>query len=198
MDTTPSISQFDDAYRSGNPPWVIGEPQPAVLALERDGSLYGRILDIGCGAGEHTIALTALGYDVLGVDYAPHAVALARRTAVARGVDARFEVADAMEVSALGTFDTVLDSALFHIFDAADRSRYAAGLARACRVGGLVHVLALSERGSGFGPQVSAEEIRGAFGAGWDVEDISESTYTGVSGGHRVVEPAWLARVRRQ
>ncbi len=57
-DTTPPKALFDDAYRDGTPPWVIGEPQPAVVALEREGWVRGKVLDIGCGAGEHTILLT--------------------------------------------------------------------------------------------------------------------------------------------
>jgi 2-polyprenyl-3-methyl-5-hydroxy-6-metoxy-1,4-benzoquinol methylase len=205
---TPTRQRFDDAYRTGTPPWVIGEPQPAVVQLERDGLIGGRVLDIGCGTGEHTVLLTSLGYDVLGVDFAPHAVAQARENAAARGVQAAFEVADAMDLSGLTPFDTVLDSALFHVFGDDDRARYVSSLAAGCRPGGVVHVLALSDRGRGFGPQVSEGAVREAFGAGWVLESLTETTYSGVvqdaqadaiglSAGTRVAEPAWLARARR-
>ncbi|PRC49539.1 SAM-dependent methyltransferase, partial [Mycobacterium sp. ITM-2017-0098] len=68
MDLTPTISRFDDFYKNQTPPWVIGEPQQAVVDLERAGLITGRVLDVGCGTGEHTILLAAAGYDVLGVD----------------------------------------------------------------------------------------------------------------------------------
>jgi SAM-dependent methyltransferase len=67
-EASPSRSVFDDAYASRTAPWVIGEPQPAIVALERDGGIHGRVLDPGCGTGEHTIHLTRLGYDVCGID----------------------------------------------------------------------------------------------------------------------------------
>lgn len=206
MDTTPTFSLFDDAYKSRTAPWVIGEPQPAIVELERAGWISGHVLDVGCGTGEHTILLTGLGYDVLGVDLSPNAIAQARDNAAANGVDARFEVADAMELEP--GYDTILDSALFHIFDDIDRSRYVDSLRRACRPGGLVHVLALSDRGRGFGPQVSERTIREAFGDGWALEALDEKTYRGVVQqaqaqaiglpvGTLVDEPAWLARARR-
>ncbi|MDF2823499.1 MAG: SAM-dependent methyltransferase [Mycobacterium sp.] len=197
MDITPEIGLFDDAYRTGTPPWVIGEPQQAVVRLERDGLITGRVLDIGCGAGEHTILLAGLGYDVTGIDLAPHAVELARENAAAHHVTARFEVADAFALPDEAPFDTILDSALFHIFDDGDRARYVAGLHRACRPGAVVHVLALSDRGRGFGPEVSETAVREAFSQGWTLESLTETTYTGIDAGTRVAEPAWLVRARR-
>ncbi|SEH89651.1 Methyltransferase domain-containing protein [Mycolicibacterium rutilum] len=208
MDVTPTLSLFDDAYKSGTPPWVIGAPQPAIVELERAGGFTGRVLDVGCGAGEHTILLTRLGYDVLGVDYAPAAIEHARANAAAQHVEARFAVADATNLGSATRYDTILDSALFHIFAAADRARYVASLHAACEPGGTVHVLALSDRGHGFGPQVSEDDIRGAFGDGWTLESLVETTYRGVIGeahvaafgqpaGSLVDEPAWLARARR-
>ena len=208
-DVTPTQSRFDQAYQDGTLPWVIGEPQPAIVALEQGGQITGKVLDIGCGAGEHTILLARLGYDVVGVDFAPHAVEQARANAVARGVDALFEVGDALHLGAEPGYDTVVDSALFHVFDDADRATYVTSLHTACRPGGVVHVLALSERGRGFGPEVSEDTIRMAFGAGWELEALDVTTYRGVVGevhsealgvpvGSRVDEPAWLARVRRR
>jgi len=208
MDTTPAISRFDEFYKTTTPPWVIGEPQPAVVELERAGLIRGKVLDVGCGTGEHTILLTGLGYDVLGIDFAPEAVEQARRNADAKGAGARFEVADAMNLPADPRYDTILDSALFHIFDDADRPKYVASLHRTVLPGGIVHVLALSDQGRGFGPQVSGETIRDAFDDGWELEALEPATYRGVVTevhadaiglpiGSRVDEPAWLARARR-
>ncbi len=42
----------------------------------------GRVLDVGCGAGRHAVALQARGHDVLGIDVSP----LAIRTARERGL----------------------------------------------------------------------------------------------------------------
>jgi SAM-dependent methyltransferase len=199
---------FNDFYdQDVAPPWVIGEPQPAVIALERGGWVSGAVLDAGCGTGENTILLTRLGYDVLGIDFAPNAIAQAREIAAARGVDARFEVADAMDLEP--GYDTVVDSALFHVFgDDADRARYVASLHRAIRPGGLLNLLALSDAGRGFGPMVSEAQIRDAFGDGWQLEALDVTTYRGTVGpmhadilglpvGTTLDEPAWLARVRR-
>jgi len=208
METTPPLDRFDEAYRSRSAPWVIGEPQPAIVELQRAGWIHSKVLDVGCGTGEHTILLTRLGYDVLGIDFAPHAVEQARANAAEKGVDARFEVADAMNLGAEPGYQTIVDSALFHIFDDADRVRYVSSLHTAAQPGGLVHVLALSDAGRGFGPQVSEAEIRDAFGDGWVLEALDTTTYRGVvqeaqadaiglPAGTRVDEPAWLARARR-
>ena len=207
-DVTPSRSLFDGAYESGTAPWVIGEPQPAIVDVERAGLIRGKVLDVGCGAGEHTMLLTRLGYDVLGIDFARHAVELARQNAAAKGVDARFEVADVMNLGAEARYDTIVDSALFHIFDDTDRAKYVNSLHTACRPGALVHVLALSDAGRGFGPEVSETVVREAFGERWQLEALDTTVYRGVVGeahadalglpvGTRVDEPAWLARARR-
>lgn len=210
MDLTPTISRFDDFYKNQTPPWVIGEPQPAIVELERAGLITGRVLDVGCGTGEHTILLAAAGYDVLGVDGAPTAVEQARRNAKGQGVNARFEVADALNLGTSPTYDTIVDSALFHIFDEGDRATYVGSLCGATQPGSVVHVLALSDAGTGFGPQVSEATLRQAFGGDrWEIEDLATVTYRGIvtevhadalnlAVGTHVDEPAWLARVRRR
>jgi SAM-dependent methyltransferase len=207
MDTTPSLSRFDGAYESRTAPWVIGEPQPAIVELERGGWIRGKVLDVGCGTGEHTILLTRLGYDVLGIDFSSHAVEQARENAAAKGVNARFEVADAMNLGDK-RYDTIVDSALFHIFDDANRGTYVRSLRAATQPSALVHVLALSDAGRGFGPSVSEAVIREAFVDGWTLEALDTTIYRGIVQegqadalglpvGQRVEEPAWLARVRR-
>lgn len=208
MDQTPTISRFEDFYKNQTPPWVIGEPQPAVVALVEAGAISGRVLDVGCGTGEHTILLARAGYDVLGVDGAPTAVGQARRNAADQGVDARFEVADALDLGESPGYDTIVDSALFHIFDDGERATYVRSLHAAVRPGGVLHLLALSDAGRGFGPQVAEATIRDAFGVGWEIEALTTTTYRGVvtelhaeqlglAVGTRVDEPAWRARIRR-
>jgi SAM-dependent methyltransferase len=209
MSLTPSRAVFDEAYTSRTAPWVIGEPQPAIIALERGGWIRGSVLDPGCGTGEHTIHLTRLGYDIRGIDSSEHAIEQARANAAEHNVAARFEVADALWLGDDPTYDTVIDSALFHIFDSADRDRYVRSLHQACRPDALVHVLALSDTGPGFGPQVSDTTIREAFGDGWVLEELRPSQYRGAIRnsdhatalsrpiGDLVDLPAWLARARR-
>ena len=122
--TSPARERFDELYENGTPAWVIGEPQPAIVELEQAGLIRGKVLDPGCGPGEHTILLTALGYDVLGIDFAQAAIDQARANAAAKGVDARFEVADAMKLSAEPRTTRSSTARCFTSFEDADRARY--------------------------------------------------------------------------
>ena len=64
----------------------------------------GKVLDIGCGAGRHSLYLQGQGFDVLGIDNSPLALKVCR----ARGLK-KAKVTSITEVtSKLGTFDTIL------------------------------------------------------------------------------------------
>lgn len=212
-DTSVARERFDNGYRAGTTPWVINEPQPRVLQWERDGLLRGRVLDAGCGAGEHTIHLARLGYDVLGIDFSVPALELARSNAAARGVPAEFAVADALQLSdtlpaGSPPYDTVLDSALFHVFGPQDRPVYARSLHAVTKPGGVLLLLALSDTEPGIGPRIPDTAIRDAFTDGWQVEELTPARYRGyaneqaapglgVAVGALVDAAAWQARIRR-
>jgi SAM-dependent methyltransferase len=176
--TSPS---WDWAYgEGGQAPWDIGRPQPAFLRLASDGLLAGRVLDAGCGTGEHTLLAASSGADALGIDLSSLAIERAREKAAARGIKARFEVADALNLADLGlTYDTIIDSGLFHVFDDADRARYVESLASVLSPGGTCYLMCFSDRQPGtVGPRrVTEDELRAAFGDGWAVLSIVPDTF---------------------
>jgi SAM-dependent methyltransferase len=197
--TTPS---WDAAYAARTPPpWDLGRPQPAFVRLAGEGLLTGQVLDVGCGTGEQTLLAASSGAEALGVDVSPLAVEQARGKAAARGVKARFEVADALSLGDLGlTFDTVIDSGLFHVFDDDNRARYVASLALVLRPGGHLYLMCFSDRQPGeFGPRrVSQDELRAAFGAGWTVLGIQADTFAINPGIFPATTAlAWLATIAR-
>ncbi len=174
-------SHFDDAYAAGVPPWDIGRAQPRFAKLLAAGPLQGPVLDVGCGTGENTIAVAATGVEALGVDLAPLAIERARDKALQRGSSAKFERADALDLSALGrTFATVIDCAVFHVFDDPDRARYIASLAAVTRTGGRYYVLVFSDREPtewGGPRRVSAGELEAAFASGWKLHTLEATKF---------------------
>jgi cyclopropane fatty-acyl-phospholipid synthase-like methyltransferase len=199
MTTPPS---WDTMYteRNGPPPWDIGRPQPAFVRLADSGLLSGRLLDAGCGTGEHVLLAASRGADAMGVDISPRAVATARDKAAERGLPARFEVADVLSLGDLGmTFDVVIDSGVFHVFDDEERSRYVTSLASVLRSGGHCYLICFSDRQPGdYGPRrVSQDELRAAFSDGWTVTGIAADTFEVNPGFPTPTVQAWLATIRR-
>jgi SAM-dependent methyltransferase len=194
---------WDDAYAMDRPPaWDIGRPQPAFLRLADRGLLAGRLLDSGCGTGEHTLLAAARGAEATGIDVSVRAIELARAKAAERGSTARFETGDVLRLRDLGlTFDTVLDSGVFHVFDDENRVRYVASLAAALRPGGHCYLMCFSDRQPGdAGPRrVSQDELRAAFGDGWAVTSIeAESFEVNRSVLEFTSAQAWLAVIERR
>ena len=75
----------DGTIRDGHPEWYFGESflAEAEAALDRVRTADGLVVDAGCGAGSHALALQDDGVDVLATDVSPGALRVAR----ARGVD---------------------------------------------------------------------------------------------------------------
>ena len=187
---------FDQVYE-GTPPWDIGRPQRAFVQLANQGAVEGEVLDVGCGTGENALHLAGLGHAVVGIDVVPLAIERARAKALQRGLQAQFLVGDALRLEVLGrTFDTVIDSGLFHVFSDEERGRYALSLAGAIREQGRVHILCFSEREPGdWGPRrVTERELCDTFRHGWEVERIVRERLETNLGND--VE-GWLATVRR-
>ncbi|MGD0240818.1 MAG: class I SAM-dependent methyltransferase [Streptosporangiaceae bacterium] len=195
-------SSWDDAYSWDRPPaWDIGRPQPVFVRLAERGLLAGRLLDSGCGTGENTLLAAAHGADAVGVDLSGRAIERARAKAAERGLAARFETGDVLRLGDLGVaFDTVIDSGVFHVFDDENRVRYVASLGSVLRPGGRCYLMCFSDRQPGdFGPRrVSQDELRAAFGDGWDIASIEAAAFEINRPAFDIASAqAWLAVIER-
>ena len=179
------------------PPWDIGRPQPAFVGLARAAAFRGRVLDVGCGTGEHAVLAAQLGLDVTGIDLDEAALRIAERKLAERGLTARFLHADARRLTELDgdPFGTVIDCELFHILDGADRAAYVHGLGSVLRPGGRYFMLCYSDAQPDVPHRVSLGDILAAFTTGWRIDSIEPATVdtnvhpTGVRG--------WLAALTR-
>ena len=193
--------EWEASYTRDTPAaWDIGRPQPAFVRLADKGLLTGLLLEAGCGTGENSLLAASRGADVVGIDLSPTAIARAREKASERGLAARFEVADALDLERLAfTVDAVIDSGVFHVFNDHDRARYVASLAAALKPGGVCYLMCFSDRQPGtWGPRrVRADELRAAFSDGWVVESLTSDTFdvNPVEGTTRI--EAWLATITR-
>jgi SAM-dependent methyltransferase len=85
-----------------------------------------KILDFGCGSGDSTTELAALGYDVVGIDVSPDLIAIAEERARLDGVvdRAKFLAVDGTTATLPGAaYDLVLVQAVLHHVDLAESLR---------------------------------------------------------------------------
>lgn len=182
IDQSPFRRRHPDDYNelyARTPPWEIGRPQPALLDVAEAGGIRGHVLDVGCGTGEHALMAASLGLRAMGIDSAAGAIAIAEHKARQRHLSARFLIWDALNLGGLDqTFDTVIDSGLFHVLDDQQREVYVEGLRDIVTPGGRIFILCFSDQQPGdIGPRrVSPREIRESFANGWQIDAIESAT----------------------
>ncbi|MFI1991997.1 class I SAM-dependent methyltransferase [Actinoplanes sp. NPDC020271] len=157
------MTDYDERYRTGNTPWEIGRPQPALTALLEHGVRGPKVLDLGCGTGDLACTLARRGYHVTGIDIAPLAIEKAR--AKAAGLTATFEVQDATALNLPhAPFDTIFDSGLLHNLhrDGGNVDAYLAQLPALTEAGTMLYVLAISAA-AGEGWTITREYLQTCF-----------------------------------
>src|SRR5258708_32722799 len=134
----------------GSPPWDIGRPEPDFVRLADAGKLRGRVLDVGCGTGEHVMLAASHGAEAMGVDVAELAIERARAKAHQRGISAMFEVGDVLHLDRLRRqFDVITDSGVFPVLDDQERPVYVNSLRSHPGPGGVYDLVCFTYRHPG-------------------------------------------------
>jgi 2-polyprenyl-3-methyl-5-hydroxy-6-metoxy-1,4-benzoquinol methylase len=171
------VVDFDSFYE-GAPPWDIGRPQKEFVQLAEAGEIVGSVLDVGCGTGENALFLASQGHTVWGIDSSPIAIKNAQSKAERHKLNVNFLLWDALELHNLGsTFDTIIDSGLFHVLSDTERTFFITNLAAVLSLGGTYFMLCFSDLEPGtYGPRrVTQAEIRDSFERQWRINYIKSA-----------------------
>ncbi len=95
------------------------------------------LLDVGCGAGRHSLGLARAGYYVTGLDTSADLLEQARTAAAAENLDVEFVAADMRQIPYVACFDAAISMfSSFGYFDDAGNQQTLAAIGRALKNGG--------------------------------------------------------------
>lgn len=145
---TSGSSTWDARYRDSveTRPWEASAVDDGLLecvARACGGRSDLRALDVGCGTGLLSVALTRAGFAVTAVDVSDTALAIARERPDAERV--QWVCGDAMSATLSGRFDCVCDRALLHVLPVSAHRAYAQRAARWLTEAGALVLTAHSE-----------------------------------------------------
>jgi SAM-dependent methyltransferase len=188
------------AYRLGVTPWEKagrgGAAQLADLFAREEADRtppFGRVLDLGCGTGNHTTRLAQRGWSATGIDAVGPAVARARTRPGAEA--ATFVVGDVTrleEAGLTGGFDFFLDVGCFHGLGDEQRAAVGRGVTALATADATLLLLAFGPGRRGLLPRGADEaDVAGAF-PGWKVVDVDAADTTGMPKPLKSSAPQWF------
>lgn len=189
---------WNESYAAGGLPWDTGDPEPLLVDFVAAGRVQPtRTLEIGAGTGTNSIWLAERGFDVVGIDVAPHAIERATAKLNGRALHCRFVAHDFLSAaSSDGPFEFVFDRGCFHVFDEAEeRARFAAQVAVMLAPGGLWLSLIGSTEGPSREvgpPRRSGREVMLAIEPALEIVELRSAEFRGHGA------PAWLCLSRRR
>ena len=200
-----SLSLYDKVYEEV-PAWDIGREQGAFRRLvnnnNSENSLFvDPILDVGCGTGENSLFFAQLAFNVTGIDSSQTAIAKAIEKASDRNLveNVTFLKYNLFDLYNLGrTFNTIIDSGVFNLFDANSKVEYQYIMKRILNPKGKLIILSfnnLDPAKENLPKKTKEEDFFKLFKYGWNVKkvqvDVFEHNY------ETKCAPAWLAIIEK-
>jgi SAM-dependent methyltransferase len=156
---------WQELYAEGRDGWEMGAPHPSLVHLvETTPPPRGRVAVPGCGRGHDARLLARHGYTVVGFDFAPGAIAEARRLARQDKVAVAFEQRDIFTLDRdwNRAFDGVWEYTCYCAIEPRRRAEYVRVMAAIVKPGGWLLGCLFPVRPGGGGPPfpVQLAEVR--------------------------------------
>lgn len=189
---------WEQRYQDGRTGWDLGQPAPPFVSLcvSAAAPKPGRIAVLGAGRGHDALFFAEQGFDVVGFDLAPAAIAEATLAAQTRNQSAQFLQRDIfnLEPEFAGQFDYVLEHTCFCAIAPELRPAYVDVVHGLLRSGGELIALFWAHTmpgGPPFGATVA--ELQERFAAQFDLVswELAANSVDGRQGAE------YLARLRR-
>lgn len=161
---------WEQRYQEGSDRWDLGEAAPVWRSLLASPAAPkpGRIAVLGCGRGHDARLFAERGFDVVGFDFAPSAIAAAQE--LAQGLPAQFLQRDifGLPQEFAGQFDYVLEHTCFCAIDPDRRAEYMAVVQQILKPNGeLLGLFWCHDRPTGPPYGSSVAELRDRLAVGW-------------------------------
>jgi len=200
-------ADLDEIYRQTpleQIPWHIVKPPGVLVELVESGAIYPcKVIDFGCGTGNHAVYLAGKGFDVTGVDLSETAIRVAENSAARNNVRCTFVAADVLGSldDVPENFDFAYDWELLHHIFPEERERYVGNVYRRLKEGGRYLSVCFGEQNTNFGGRgkyrrtplgttlyfSSEVEMRNLFEPYFEVIDLRTIQIQGKSTSHHVI-----------
>lgn len=175
--------RFIWSYFRKQVPWDTNQTPPEVVEFVAQ-QAAGRMLDLGCGTGTNVLYMVQRGWEAVGVDYVPQAIATARQKAKASQLQATFHHGDVTHLEKLPlphNINYFLDVGCFHTLEADGQRRYAAECRRLAAPDAWLMLYASFPRiaKSGYRMGVTPEEVAERFAPHFAIDHADYGADTG-------------------
>jgi ubiquinone/menaquinone biosynthesis C-methylase UbiE len=191
--------------KPGRSGWRTSVPAPDFLQFNewlKGQKITGKALDLGCGAGRHSIVLAQSGFEVYGIDFAESATEMAKEAAAKAGVsqNTHFQAGNVLSLPYEDSFfDVANDDGCLHHIDPQDWQTYTEVIRRVIKSDGVLRVKAFSKNcdyfkqnspigsqwvkleDSGYTYFFSERDIRQLFSQWFEVVRLEEKAHTQAS-----------------
>jgi SAM-dependent methyltransferase len=178
MTSSTELSFWENRYQENNTPWDLGKSVPAFVSLlsSPQAPKPSSAAVLGCGSGHDAILFAEYGFKVTGFDFAPTAIALAKKRAEERNISVEFKQRNifALAQEYENQFDYVIEHTCFCAIQPEQRQNYVEVVKNILKpTGELIGLFWAHSRPGGPPFGISLEELRSLFSPYFEIKSLN-------------------------